>query len=121
MSKPLPRKPPDWMDEGAKAEYALMLPFFDGMGANLFDHAAVFSYCANYSAMVDAFEHIEAHGKIVETPNGYPMQSPWIALAKDAQDRIRRLNKELLITPGARLSQGIETPNGEEKDDFFDN
>ena len=119
--KALPKKAPEWMNDEQRAEYALMLPLFEEVGANMMDHAAVFGYCVNYVLWKTATHEMEANGgAVIETPRGQLQINPWHTVAKQAEEKVVKAYKELLISPGSRKRMKIEMAKTKTKDDFFD-
>ena len=117
----LPKKPPDCLNKAAKAEYMRMLPLFEEVGANAMDHSVVFGYCQNYTLWQEAVREMEATGgAVISTPKGQAQINPWHTVAKQAEERVVKAYKELLITPGSRKRMNIEMEKTKKKGDFFD-
>ncbi len=120
--KTLPKTPPVWLaaDPIAKAEYLHILPLLESVGANGLDHGAVYSYCVTYSLYVRATQEMQGQPLVIEAPNGVKQKNPLLCIARDAQEKLNRASKELLITPGARKRLNIEMGSGEDEDNFFE-
>ena len=60
---------------------------------------------------------IQRYGAMVKSPNGYPMQSPYVAVANRPVDIMVRIAAELGMTPSfrTRIQVGPKTP-----EDFFE-
>lgn len=68
-------------------------------------------YCENYELYIEYTRKMRSEGAVALTPNGYPMQSAWANLRKQAEDSLRRDEKELLLSPAARKKIKFENPN----------
>jgi len=72
------------------------------------DRAALTGYVMHWAKHVEAEAMIAKaseggkSGLFVTTPNGYPVQSPWVALSNSAMDRCLRFLVEFGMTPSAR-------------------
>jgi len=66
------------------------------------DMAALAAYCMAYSRWVEAENMIRKHGMLVKSPNGYPMQSPYLAIANKAVEQMKSFLTEFGMTPAAR-------------------
>jgi P27 family predicted phage terminase small subunit len=55
---------------------------------------------------------IERYGTMVKSPNGYPMQSPYVAVANKQVEIMVRIASELGMTPSSRtrIRVGEQTP-----------
>ena len=92
------------------------------------DRAALVFYVVNWARHCEAEEMIDkaaqasgGSGLFVKTPNGYPVQSPWLAVSNKAMELCRVFLSEFGMTPAARsrvqpspqLSlPGVEQPTG---------
>jgi len=45
------------------------------------DRAALASYCGAYALWAEAMEAFQKYGTMVKSPSGYPIQSPYVAIA----------------------------------------
>lgn len=75
------------------------------------DRAALTFYVVNWARHCEAEEMIEkaanlagpgGSGLFVKTPNGYPVQSPWLAVSNKAMELCRVFLAEFGMTPAAR-------------------
>jgi P27 family predicted phage terminase small subunit len=66
------------------------------------DRPAFESYCVSYGDWIDYTAAVHKHGPIVFSPNGYPMPSPYVALARAANKDMRALLAEFGMTPSSR-------------------
>jgi len=61
-------------------------------------------YCAAYGRWCEAEIEVAKQGVIVKSPNGYPIQNPYLAVANKAIDQMIRLSAGFGMTP-AELSR----------------
>jgi len=45
------------------------------------DRAALAAYCAAYALWAEAIEAIQKYGAMIKSPTGFPIQSPYLAIA----------------------------------------
>ena len=51
---------------------------------------------------VEATEALQKYGSMVKSPNGYPIQSPWVSIANKQADLMMRIASEFGFTPASR-------------------
>lgn len=89
-------------DPVALAEWTDLITTLDATGVlSRADGRAVAAYCHLYSRWTRAITALR-EGEIVNSPNGYPMQSPWLAIANQAQKQMTSFLIEFGLTPSAR-------------------
>ena len=67
------------------------------------DRAALAAYCGAYALWADAAtEAIQKYGAMVKSPSGYPIQSPYIAIANRQAEIMMRIAAEFGFTPASR-------------------
>lgn len=72
------------------------------------DRAAIAFYCITWARHVEAEEMIEkaslnnGTGLFVKTPNGFAVQSPWLAVSNRAMEMCAKFLIEFGMTPSAR-------------------
>jgi P27 family predicted phage terminase small subunit len=76
------------------------------------DRAALAAYCGAYALWAEAMEAIQKYGTMVKSPSGYPMQSPYIAVANRQAEIMMRIASEFGFTPASRSR--ISTPSNSE-------
>jgi P27 family predicted phage terminase small subunit len=66
-------------------------------------------YCEAVATWVDAKSMIERQGAVLLSPNGYPVQNPYLAIANKAMEQIRTFGSEFGLSPAsrARLTGGL--------------
>jgi P27 family predicted phage terminase small subunit len=66
------------------------------------DRAALASYCGAYALWAEATEAIQKYGTMVKSPSGYPIQSPYVAIANRQAELMMRIASEFGLTPASR-------------------
>jgi P27 family predicted phage terminase small subunit len=69
---------------------------------NNLDPAALAAYCGSYSLWAESMEAIQKFGTMVKSPSGYPIQSPYVAIANRQAEIMMRIASELGFTPASR-------------------
>ena len=82
------------------------------------DRAALAAYCGAYAMWAEATEAIQKFGTMVKSPSGYPIQSPYVAVANRQAEIMMRIASEFGFTPASRSR--IATPPKDERT-LFDN
>jgi P27 family predicted phage terminase small subunit len=72
-----------------------------GLLTNL-DRAALAAYCGAYALWAEATEAIQKYGTMIKSPSGYPVQSPYVAVANRQADIMMRIVSEFGFTPASR-------------------
>lgn len=80
------------------------------------DRAALAAYCGAYALWAEATENIQKFGTMVKSPSGYPIQSPYVAIANRQAEIMMRIASEFGFTPASRSR--IATPRDEIPDLF---
>jgi P27 family predicted phage terminase small subunit len=73
------------------------------------DRAALAAYCGAYELWAEATEAIQKYGSMVKSPSGYPIQSPYVAVANRQAEIMMRIASEFGFTPASRSR--IATPD----------
>ncbi|WP_436643985.1 phage terminase small subunit P27 family [Microbaculum sp. FT89] len=66
------------------------------------DRAALAAYCNAYAMWVEAIEAIQKYGAMVKSPSGFPIQSPYVAIANRQAELMLRISAEFGFTPASR-------------------
>jgi P27 family predicted phage terminase small subunit len=66
------------------------------------DRAALAAYCGAYALWAEATQAIQKYGTMVKSPSGYPMQSPYVAVANRQAEIMMRIASEFGFTPASR-------------------
>lgn len=80
------------------------------------DRAALAAYCGAYALWAEATEAIQIYGAMVKSPNGFPVQSPYVAIANRQAEIMMRIACEFGFTPASRSR--IAAPSETEPDLF---
>ena len=92
----------------------------DAMGLlSVTDRAALAAYCTAWSRWVEAEAMVKKFGTIVKSPEkGFPMKSPYLTIADQALETMRKLMVEFGLTPSSRSR--IRVPAGGDEVDELD-
>ena len=95
---------PHYLDDVARDEWTRMAAVLLQMGLlTLADRAALSAYCVAYSRWVHAEEQVKKYGTIVKSPDkGFPMKSPYLTVADQAMEAMRKFMIEFGLTPSSR-------------------
>jgi P27 family predicted phage terminase small subunit len=66
------------------------------------DRAALALYCEAWGRWIEAEKALRTYGVMVKAPSGFPMQSPYLAIANKAMEQIRALLSEFGMSPSSR-------------------
>jgi P27 family predicted phage terminase small subunit len=72
-----------------------------GIVTNL-DRGPLAIYCAAYELWVEALDSIQKYGTMMKSPSGYPVQSPYVAVANRQVEIMLRIACEFGFTPASR-------------------
>jgi P27 family predicted phage terminase small subunit len=75
------------------------------------DRAALAAYCGAYALWAEATEAIQKYGTMVKSPSGYPIQSPYLAVANRQAEIMMRIASEFGFTPASRSRLSTPTPS----------
>ena len=111
---------PEWLDDEAKAEWERIIPDLAEMGVlSRADRPALTAYCTAWSRWVEAEGMVRKFGMIVKSPEkGFPMKSPYLSIADQALETMRKLLVEFGLTPSSRSR--IRTLSAADAGDEFD-
>jgi P27 family predicted phage terminase small subunit len=87
------------------------------------DAAALAAYCEAYASWVDAVEKLRQFGKIVKAPkSGHPMPNPYVSIANQALDHMRKFGTEFGMTPSSRsrITAGEEVDRDDRAAKYFE-
>jgi P27 family predicted phage terminase small subunit len=84
------------------------------------DLAAFAAYCSAYGRWVEAELALKSYGVMLKSPNGFPVQSPYLAVANRAMEQMRSLLSEFGMSPSSRSRvSGIIPASVDESDPWF--
>lgn len=66
------------------------------------DKAALSLYCTAWGRYADAEAQLQQYGTVIIAPSGFPVQSPYLAIANKALEQCRRLLIEFGMSPSSR-------------------
>jgi P27 family predicted phage terminase small subunit len=110
-------KCPSWLDKEAKKEWKRILKELENEDLKALDVKALEGYCQSYSKWKKSEEYLQEKGNTFETPNGYIMPRPEVAIANKAQAEMRAWAKELGLTPASRTRMKPNATPSEEIDE----
>ncbi len=108
------------MDEEATNEWNRIVPELRDMGVLCrCDRAALAAYCTAWSRWRNAEVQVKKHGPIVKSPDkGFPMKSPYLTIADQALELMRKFLVEFGLTPSSRSR--IRLPSDDDDTAEFD-
>jgi P27 family predicted phage terminase small subunit len=78
---------------GTLAETGVLMPLDRGLLA---------IYCGAYAQWLEAMEAIQKYGTMMKSPSGYPIQSPYVAIANKQAEIMMKIASEFGFTPASR-------------------
>lgn len=104
-------EPPPTLSPVARQYWEQMIDVLKsaGMVTNV-DVIALGLLCETQARYHEATEALARHGLAVKSPTGYPIQSPYLAIANRAQEQIIQLLTEFGMTPSSRARVGGRPP-----------
>jgi P27 family predicted phage terminase small subunit len=67
-----------------------------------FDLGPLAAYCTAYALWIEAMEMVQKHGAMIKSPNGFPMQSPYLSHLNKQAEIMLRIASEFGFTPASR-------------------
>ncbi len=67
-----------------------------------FDRGPLAAYCTAFALWIDAMEMVQKHGAMIKSPNGFPMQSPYLSHLNKQAEIMTRIASEFGFTPASR-------------------
>ena len=67
-----------------------------------FDRGPLAIYCAAYGHWVEATDAMQKYGTMMKSPTGYPVQSPYVAIANRQAEIMMRIASEFGFTQASR-------------------
>ena len=112
--KPRPTVPycPSHLSKEAKKEWRRIVPELAAVGPiTRIDRAALAMYCEAWGRWLEAEEALRKYGVMVKSPSGFPMQSPYLAVANKAMEQMRGLLTEFGMSPASRTRISVQEPS----------
>lgn len=75
------------------------------------DRGALAAYCTAYALWLEAIEQVQRHGTVIKSPTGYPVQSPFLAIANRQAEIMVRIASEFGFTPASRSRISAPPPD----------
>jgi P27 family predicted phage terminase small subunit len=101
-------------DAVALQEWQRLLPLLENMGVlSVCDGMALGLYCVAFSRWMEAEAALKREGLVAESLNGAVKASPWLKIARDASDTMRRYLCEFGLSPSSRSSIKAAAPKDE--------
>jgi P27 family predicted phage terminase small subunit len=72
--------------------------------------------CTGWARWPEAEEQLRRFGIVIKSPSGYPIQSPYLSIARQAMAEVRSLLSEFGLTPDSRSR--VSTASQPEADPF---
>lgn len=112
-------KMPSSLSDNAKKHWRIVCKQLTDAGimTNL-DVYALAMYCEAFARWKDANDSIIRFGIVVKTPNGFPVQSPFLQIANKAFEQMRTMLVEFGMTPSSRTRVSVK--NADSNNDFDD-
>src|ERR1700674_383610 len=102
----------------AKREWKRIARSLADMGLlSKIDRAALAGYCQSWATWIEAQAALRKHGVIIKSPNGFFMQSPYLAVANKAFEQMRLMLAEFGMSPSSR-TRVHAIPQEREPDEF---
>jgi P27 family predicted phage terminase small subunit len=67
-----------------------------------FDRGPLAAYCTAYALAMEAAEMVHKHGAMIKSPNGFPMQSPYLSHLNQQVATMMKIATEFGFTPASR-------------------
>ena len=93
-----PPDPPMELDAVARDKWDQLVTLVWEHGWNPATGDALASYCTNWSRWQAAEAELAKTGPVIESPSGYPIQSPYLSISRRAQDELRRWGRIIGVT-----------------------
>ena len=106
----LPRVPEHLSDE-AKKEWRRLGHLLVRMGVMTeADADALALLCTSWARWLEAEEQLRRYGIVIKSPSGYPIQSPYLSIARQSMAELRSLLSEFGLTPASRSRVNATAP-----------
>lgn len=103
----VPRCPKE-LSPDAKREWRRIAPELARLGLlTRIDGTMLALYCDSYARWLEAQQAVQKFGAVIKSPSGFPMQSPYLAIANKALDQMRQLLQEFGMSPSSRTRVSV--------------
>jgi P27 family predicted phage terminase small subunit len=94
--------PPE-LGDVARQEWERVAPHLVAAGRlTPLDRSTLAVYCASYALWLEAIMALQSYGTMMKSPNGYPIQSPYVSIATKHAEIMSRTASEFGFTPASR-------------------
>jgi P27 family predicted phage terminase small subunit len=94
---------PTWLEGEAAAEWKRLAPVLHRLGLlTEIDETALATYCQAWARWREAERNIQKFGMVIKGKGGFPIISPFVAVANRAMSQMKGLLVEFGMTPSAR-------------------
>jgi P27 family predicted phage terminase small subunit len=94
---------PEWLSPEAAAHWPVVAKQLESAGVlTNMDGIALALYCESFARWRHAQEQIAQFGPVVKTPQGFPVQSPFLSIANKSWEQMTKLLIEFGMTPSSR-------------------
>ena len=76
------------------------------------DRGALAAYCTAYALWAEANEALQKYGVMIKSPQGFPIQSPYLSIANRQAEIMMRIASEFGFTPASRSRISTPAPPG---------
>jgi P27 family predicted phage terminase small subunit len=76
------------------------------------DRGALAAYCTAYALWAEANEALQKYGVMIKSPQGFPIQSPYLSIATRQSEIMMRIASEFGFTPASRSRISTPAPPG---------
>jgi P27 family predicted phage terminase small subunit len=115
--KPVPIAPPcpAHLDSRAKKEWKRIAPELEQLGLlTRIDMAALAAYCQSYGWWAEAGAQIKKHGMLVKNQKGFPVVTPYVAIACKFLEQMKSYLIEFGLAPSSRSKIEVKPPAEDE-------
>ena len=98
----LPTCPPHVQGEARKEWFRLGRRLLEYGLVTEIDKTALALYAQAWARWVEAEEQLTRFGTVIKSPNGYPIQSPYLPIANKAMEQMTKLLVEFGMSPSSR-------------------
>lgn len=98
----MPNCPPTLQGEARREWFRMGKQLLDLGLMTTIDKAALALYCTAWGDWNEAREQLQRFGTVITSPNNYPIQSPYLAIANKAAAQMARMLIEFGMTPSSR-------------------
>lgn len=105
--------PPEWLSPSAKAHWGTIAQQLEDAGVlTTMDATALGMYCEAFARWQDAQQQVVKFGSVIKAPSGFPVQSPYLAVANKAFEQMMKMLVEFGMTPSSRSRVTSKKPPG---------